>query len=190
MNAGPLRIGVVGPGSVVDSYMAAVGTYPDVDVRAVADRHPERTRSRAAKYGPTPLTVEELLGSRDIEAVLNLTPPASHSNVSMAAVTEGKHLYSEKPLATTVEQGSAILAAADQRSLVVGSAPDITLGRSFRASLRQLSGGLIGEVVFARCDAVLSGPERWHPRPQFLYARGAAPSSTSARTTSPRWWPQ
>ena len=175
MSGGPVRVGMIGAGSVVDLYMRTVADYPDVDVRAIADRHLDRAEARGAEFGIPALSVEDLLSSSEIEAVVNLTPPASHFDVSMAVLAAGKHLYNEKPLGLTREQGTGIVAEAEARGLVVGAAPDITMGRSFRNSLRLLADGLIGETVFARCEAVLSGPERWHPRPQFLYARGGGP---------------
>jgi predicted dehydrogenase len=175
MRSGPLKVGIVGAGSVNDLYMSTIGSYPDITVQAIADRHPERAQSRSDEFGILPMTIDELLTSDDVEAVLNLTPPASHYDVSMDVLAAGKHLYNEKPLAMTRDEGAAILAAAARHELVVGAAPDITLGRSFRNALRQLAGGLIGDAVFARCEAVLAGPERWHPRPQFLYAHGGGP---------------
>lgn len=175
MSAGPLRLGIIGAGSVVDHYMKSMSAYPDVEVIAIADRHPERAESRARALGIRSASVEELLGSTEIEAIVNLTPPGSHFDVSMSVLSAGKHLYNEKPLAMTTFHGDAILSDAAARSLIVGAAPDITVGRSFRNALRLLSEGLIGTAVFARCEAVLAGPESWHPRPQFLYARGGGP---------------
>lgn len=175
MSAGPLRLGIIGAGSVVDLYMSTVSAYPDVELLAIADRHPDRARSRATELGIRAASVDELLSSSDVEAVVNLTPPGSHFDVSMQVLTAGKHLYNEKPLAMTRSQGEVILAEAASKALVVGAAPDITMGRSFRNALRLLADGLIGTAVFARCEAVLAGPESWHPRPQFLYARGGGP---------------
>lgn len=175
MSAGPLRLGIIGAGSVVDLYMSTISTYPDVEVLAIADRHPDRAAARANKLGIRAASVDELLSSADIEAVVNLTPPGSHFEVSTSVLSAGKHLYNEKPLTMTKAQGEMILAEATSRSLIVAAAPDITMGRSFRNALRLLSGGLIGTAVFARCEAVLAGPESWHPRPQFLYARGGGP---------------
>jgi predicted dehydrogenase len=175
VSAGPLRLGIIGAGSVVDLYMSSVRAYPDVEVRAIADRHLDRAQARASELGIRAASVDELLMASDVEAVVNLTPPGSHFMVSKSVLAAGKHLYNEKPLAMTKAQGEAILAEAAARFLVVGAAPDITLGRSFRNALRLLSDGLIGTAVFARCEAVLAGPEAWHPRPQFLYARGGGP---------------
>jgi predicted dehydrogenase len=175
VSAGPLRLGIIGAGSVVDLYMSTVGSYPDVDVVGIADRHPERADARAAQWGIRATTVDELLASGEVEAIVNLTPPGSHFDVSRRVLAAGKHLYNEKPLAMTTEQGEVILAEAAAASLIVGAAPDITMGRSFRNALRVLADGLIGAAVFARCEAVLAGPESWHPRPQFLYARGGGP---------------
>ena len=136
-------------------------------------RPPSRPRSRRGRQSSGSARHPSTSFSRpaDVEAIVNLTPPGSHFEVSTAVLAAGKHLYNEKPLAMTKAQGEAILAEAAAKSLVVGAAPDITMGRSFRNALRLLADGLIGPAVFARCEAVLAGPESWHPRPQFLYAQ-------------------
>ncbi|GAA0993913.1 Gfo/Idh/MocA family protein [Subtercola frigoramans] len=175
-SSGPVRIGVIGAGSVSDMYLSSLSAYPDVDVQIVTDRHPDRAAAQAGKYGIARHGVpEEALDDPDIEVILNLTPPAAHTAVSLAAISRSKHVYSEKPLSADVDGGRAILAAAAANSVVIGSAPDITLGSEFQSALRLVADGGIGDIVFARCEAVLAGPEIWHPRPQFLYAPGGGP---------------
>jgi len=174
--SGPVRIAVVGAGSVSDMYLRALAGYPDAEVLLVTDRHPERAESRAREYGvPRHGLPADALTDPDVEIILNLTPPAAHVEVSLSALAAGKHVYTEKPLAADIGGGRAVIDAANRAGLVVGSAPDITLGTEFQHSLRLLASGGIGTPVFARCEAVLSGPEVWHPRPQFLYARGGGP---------------
>ena len=173
---GPVRIAVVGAGSVSDMYLRTLSTFPDADVVLVTDRHPERAEAQAKKYGILRHgTQSEALGDPDIEVILNLTPPSAHVDVSLAALAAGKHVYTEKPLAADLGGGRSIIEMATRVGLIVGSAPDITLGAEFQHALRLLGDGQIGDPVFARCEAVLAGPESWHPRPQFLYAKGGGP---------------
>jgi predicted dehydrogenase len=84
-------------------------------------------------------------------------------------------VWGEKPLTTHRESARAVLKAAATAGVAVGNAPDTILGAGIQTSQRLLTGGAIGAP-----DTVLTlmqgpGPESWHPRPQFLFARGAGP---------------
>ncbi|MET7905053.1 Gfo/Idh/MocA family oxidoreductase [Streptomyces sp. NPDC005355] len=72
----------------------------------IADLDPTRARSQAERYNtscvPSP---DELLARRDFELVVNLTIPAAHARVAMAAVSRGKHVWGGKPL--TLDRESA-----------------------------------------------------------------------------------
>ncbi|MFV0426714.1 MAG: extracellular solute-binding protein [Beutenbergiaceae bacterium] len=174
--SGPVRIAVLGAGSVCDHYLPALAHFPDLDVRVIADRHQDRAQARASQFGiGRSTTIGEAIAADDIEAILNLTPPGAHMEHSLAALAAGKHVYSEKPLTTSPAQANDLVHAAAERELVLGCAPDVFLGPGFQAALRVLNDGEIGEPCFARCEAVLDGPESWHPRPEFLYAKGAGP---------------
>jgi predicted dehydrogenase len=97
----------------------------------------------------TVVSPEELLADPSIEIVLNLTPIAVHVGVTQAALQAGKHVYSEKSLATTVEDAQGILDAARSRGLVVACAPDTLLGSGFQTAWQALAGGRIGRALSA-----------------------------------------
>ncbi|HSN44232.1 MAG TPA: Gfo/Idh/MocA family oxidoreductase [Propionibacteriaceae bacterium] len=173
---GPVQIGLIGAGSVTDLYLPALSEFPDVSVRIIGDMNRELAAERAATYGiPESGGPEDVLACADVEIVINVTPPQFHAQVSRSILDAGKNVYSEKPLAVDPDDGRALLDHAAALGLVVASAPDITLNSAFQHSLRLLANGAIGTPVFARVEAVLAGPESWHPRPQFLYAKGAGP---------------
>ena len=65
--------------------------------------------------------MKALLNSDDVDIVLNLTIPEAHAEVSLAAIEAGKHVYTEKPLATTFPDGLAVVAAASAKGLRVGA---------------------------------------------------------------------
>jgi predicted dehydrogenase len=110
-----------------------------------------------------------------VEIVVNLTIPAAHSEVALAALRAGKHVYGEKPLALDAPSGRAVLAEAAQRGLRVGNAPDTFLGAGLQSARRAVEAGLIGEPVAATVALESMGPEGWHPNPEFFYADGAGP---------------
>lgn len=107
-------IGIIGCGSISGIYLTNLTKqFVHIRVVACADLIRERSQSATAKYGvPRASTVEELLGDPEVEIVVNLTPPRAHVEVSRAALEAGKHVYSEKPLATRRADGAAVLRAA------------------------------------------------------------------------------
>ncbi|RXZ71821.1 Gfo/Idh/MocA family protein [Agromyces albus] len=171
-----IRIGVIGAGDVTRLYLPDLGGHEDLEVVAVGDRNPDRAEECADRYGILRHgDVASVLEARDVDLVLNLTSPASHLAITRAALEHGKHVFSEKPLGTDLDEARAVLAVAERAGLVIGCAPDAHLWNGFQDALRLLRDGAVGEAVFARCQAVLAGPESWHPRPQFLYAHGGGP---------------
>jgi predicted dehydrogenase len=110
-----------------------------------------------------------------VEVVLNLTVPSAHAPVALAALEAGKHVYNEKPLAITREEGRAILEAAAARGLLVGCAPDTFLGAGLQTARKVLDDGLIGRPVAFTAFMLGRGPERFHPNPEFFYQPGGGP---------------
>ena len=122
------------------------------------------------------MAVDALIADPSIEIVLVLTPPAAHAAVSRAAIAAGKHVYSEKPLATTRADAAAILADARPRPGVrVGAAPDTFLGGGLQTARALIDEGAIGTPLTASAAVAHLGPERWHPNPAIFYAPGGGP---------------
>ncbi|MFC7549596.1 Gfo/Idh/MocA family protein [Plantactinospora sp. GCM10030261] len=171
-----MRVGIIGCGYISDIYLTNLTRLPPVEVVACADLAPERARASAERYGvPYGDTVATLLADPAVELVVNLTIPAAHAQVSRAAVAAGKHVYAEKPLATTGADGRALLAAARARGVRVGGAPDTFLGAGGQTCRALVDEGTIGTPVAAAATMVCAGHERWHPAPDFYYRAGGGP---------------
>jgi predicted dehydrogenase len=120
-------------------------------------------------------SVEDLLKSDDVDIVLNLTIPEAHVGVSLQAIEAGKHVYSEKPLATRVTDGEAIVAAAKAKGLRVGAAPDTVLGAGIQEARALIDAGAIGKPLTGLAAVMAHGMEHWHPNPSFFFRLGAGP---------------
>ncbi len=174
--SGPMGVGVIGAGVISTQYLDNLSRASDVTVRMIADLDLDRARARADEYDVAGAgSVDELLARDDIDIVLNLTIPAVHASVATACVEAGKHVWTEKPFALDRVEGQRLLDLATQRGLRVACAPDTVLGPGVQTARRLLEQGAIGEPVSALTMFQVSGPEAWHPSPEFLYARGGGP---------------
>ncbi|HLS74917.1 MAG TPA: Gfo/Idh/MocA family oxidoreductase [Actinomycetaceae bacterium] len=171
-----MRVGIVGCGVIVAQYLATFDALPDVELVAVADLDPSRAQAIADdRDGVRALTVDELLADPEVDTVLNLTIPAAHADIDLQAIAAGKHVYSEKPFAVTSEEGQAVLSAAREAGVLVGSAPDTVLGTGTQTARAAIDEGLIGSPIAATATMVTAGHERWHPQPDFYYLPGGGP---------------
>ncbi len=111
-----VRFGVIGLGNWGTMHLAALKGHPQAEVVAVCDADAERARAMAQAHGVARsyATVEDLLSDADVEAVSIATPDFAHTQPAVAAIEAGKHVLIEKPLATTVADCEAIIAAAER----------------------------------------------------------------------------
>jgi predicted dehydrogenase len=116
----------------------------------------ETAKAKAEENGCQAQTVDELLANPEVDLVINLTVPAVHAEVSMAALNAGKHVHCEKPLAVNLADGKAVLDLAKEKGLLVGCAPDTFMGAGLQTSRKIVDDGWIGKVVAEIED---DGPE-------------------------------
>ena len=174
--SGAVGVGVIGAGVISNQYLENLTSFPDLDVRFVADLDTERAKAQAEKFGvPGHGSVEQLLADEAVEIVVNLTIPKVHVEVALQAIAAGKHVWSEKPIALERESGRELLAAAQAAGLRAAAAPDTFLGAGIQTARRLLESGEIGTPMTALTLLQSPGPESWHPNPAFLFQEGAGP---------------
>lgn len=170
-----LRIGIVGCGSISEAYLRNAPLFQGVEINACADINPDASARRAAEFGIRAMEVGALVVDPAVDLVLNLTIPAAHFDISKTALSAGKHVFTEKPLAVRAEDGRSLVAAAAARGLALGSAPDTFLGAAGRLARRMMEEGRIGTPVIGTAFMLGRGMEHWHPDPSFYYQPGAGP---------------
>jgi len=160
------KIGVVGCGRISPQYLDnLVRRFPFcMEVVACADLIREAAEQRAQEYGiPRVCTVDEMLADPEIEIVVNLTVPAAHYEVSMAALQAGKHVYTEKPLAVTRAEGKELIDTARSKGLLIGGAPDTFLGAGLQTCRKLLDDGWVGQPITATAFIAMGVPvARYH----------------------------
>jgi predicted dehydrogenase len=157
-----VNIALVGCGYVADLYAKTLCGHADLKLIGVYDSDRQRVerfaaRWKTSKYG----TLDEAIGDPRLEAVLNLTNPRSHFDVTRACLEGGKHVYSEKPLAMTTPQAEQLVTLADHRQLHLASAPCSVLSETAQTLWKAIREGAVGKVrlVYANFDEGMIAPQ-------------------------------
>ena len=141
-------------------------------VRRRVPRAGRGARGRAIGI-PRSLTFDEVLDRSRRSTRSSTSRRRNARDVTSAALDAGKSVFSEKPLASTFEEGAG-WSTAGARGLRLGCAPDTFLGAGFQ-TCRVIDPGAIGEPLGANAFMLSPGPEAWHPRPEIFYEYGAGP---------------
>ncbi len=170
-----LGVGIIGCGNISTTYFSLAPLFKGLKIVACADLNMAAAEGRAAEYGVKAQTIEDLLANDEVDVVVNLTIPDAHFPVSKAILLSGKHVYSEKPLVLTLEQGEELRRIAKEKNLSVGCAPDTFLGGAHQLARKYIDEGGIGRVTSGACYVMSPGMEMWHPNPDFFFLPGGGP---------------
>lgn len=156
-----LKVAVIGVGFWGKNHVRVFRELPETDLVAVCDRDIERAEEVAKKYEVEAYRdSQDVLKREDIEAASICTWTTTHAMEAMKALTAGKHILVEKPLANTVENAKRIVESAinENLHLMVGFIERFNPG--VQKAKEILETGKIGELVSASGKRVSQWPER------------------------------
>ncbi|MFN8357004.1 MAG: Gfo/Idh/MocA family oxidoreductase [Spirosomataceae bacterium] len=165
-----IRIGVIGCGSVSNMYLPHLSKSPYVELVSTCDIIPERAQKAAEKYHiPHHYPhIDELLKGAAFDLMVNLTNMQEHGRLNKQALLAGKHVWSEKPMANTYQEGRALLDLAIQKGLRLWGAPAVVNSPQFAFMSRSIQAGKLGNVSAAHAHYGHLGPT-WSA---FFYENG------------------
>lgn len=147
-----MNVGILGCGHVSDQYFEGIARSELLEIVACADLDRARAEEKAAQHRvPRACAPEQLIVDPEVELVVNLTPPRAHADASLASIAAGKHVWSEKPLASSLDAARHLLEAADEAGVRIGCAPDTFLGGSIQTAIKLIDDGWIGQPVSRPC---------------------------------------
>ena len=124
-----LKVGLIGCGKISNIYLSNLKKYDLIEVLCCSGLDLDESESKAKEFNiPIACSPEEVLKNKNVDAILNLTVPKSHAEVSLKALNANKHVYSEKPLASQLLDARKLLKLAKQKNLILGCAPDTFFG--------------------------------------------------------------
>lgn len=146
---GSLRVGMIGLGKTGKVHLDNLLQIPGVSITAIAETNPSVVlgQDKGVRYGSD---YEEIVKADDIDAVVISLPHFLHADAARAALRNGKHVFLEKPIATSFDEAEELVECAEEtgRTLMINMThrfyPPMWKGREL------LQAGVIGEVVAVR----------------------------------------
>jgi UDP-N-acetylglucosamine 3-dehydrogenase len=144
-----LRIGVIGLGWFGEIHCDAIIGIPNLELAALCTRTEGRLGEMAAKFGvkKTYTDYRAMLADPDIDAVSIVTMWDQHTAPAVAALEAGKHVFLEKPMASTVADCRTIMAAASSSKGILQIGHICRFNPRYRAAREAIAAGRIGRIV-------------------------------------------
>jgi predicted dehydrogenase len=165
-----VRTAVIGCGSVSNAYLPELRSSPWVELVGTCDIVPERAERQARSFGvPNHYPhIDQLLAGAPFDLLVNLTDMQAHERLNRQALAAGKHVWSEKPLASSLAGGRALLELARERGVRIWGAPIVVASPQFAFMAKALAARRLGRVAAAHAAYGHTGPD-WSA---FFYEEG------------------
>jgi predicted dehydrogenase len=152
MSSQDLRIGVVGLGYAGSAAMEGFSALPGVSLHAIAGLETPRLELLGDKYGVPRRYArwEDMLAAGGLDAISVATPTHLHAPIAIAALEAGLHVLCEKPLARSVEEGRAMVAAAEKAGRVLQVVFNHRERGDVAALKQQVDAGQLGRIYYAK----------------------------------------
>lgn len=155
-----IRTGVIGCGSVSNSYLPLLKESPFVELVSVCDRRFERAEIQSRRFAVTNAypSLEAMLKGPSFDFLINLTDMQEHEAINRHALSSGLHVWSEKPIANSLAAGQDLLRLAQEKSLKLWGAPITVQSPQFSFMAQQIQKGKLGRIAAAHADYGHEGP--------------------------------
>jgi len=165
-----IRTGVIGCGSVSNSYLPAFTKSPYVEVVSLCDIRYERAQKQGTKFNvaKTYPHIDAMLAGEPFDFLIDLTDMQVHEGINRKGLEAGKHVWSEKPIANSLAAGQKLLELARKKNLRLWGAPITVQSPQFAFMAQTLAKGTLGRVAAAHAFYGHEGPT-WSA---FFYEKG------------------
>ena len=161
-----IKVGLIGCGKIGQvRHLPEYAANPNCKITALYDINLERAKALAEQYGAAAYPSVEALLASDVDAVSVCSSNTSHAEIAIAALKAGKHVLCEKPMATTLEDCEAMVAAARAagKHLMIGQ--NQRLAGAHKKAKELIEAGAIGKVLTFKTAFCHAGPETWSVDP-------------------------
>ena len=158
-----IKVGIIGCGKIAQvRHIPEYAANPHAEVYGFYDINLARAEELAKKFGGKAFaTYEELLADPEIQAVSVCAANHAHAEISIAALKAGKHVLCEKPMAVTLAECEAMVAAAKESGKYLMIGQNQRLAKAHSKAKELIEQGAIGKVLTFRTIFGHGGPETW-----------------------------
>ena len=165
------KVGLIGCGHISETYFRAEKYFNNIKIVKCADINHANALKCAKTYKIKALSVKDLLKDQEVEIILNLTIPKAHYQVAKQSLLNGKHVYSEKPMAINFKDGLDLVKIAKRKKLYIGNAPDTFLGGGIQKSKELVEKNILGKISLGNAIFAFPGVQSYHPNPEPWFAK-------------------
>lgn len=141
-------VGIIGLGNMGRRHAEIVAAYPTARVEAVVDTAEDRLQDAAERYGARAFrSVDDMLSATDLDVVMVCTPDSLHLHPTIKCLEAGKHVFLEKPIATSLEEADEIVRAADRAEGKFAVGHCLRFDPRYVAVKRRIDAGSLGKLV-------------------------------------------
>lgn len=153
-----IGIAIIGCGNIAPFYLNTIHLHSELQLLGVFDQNEERSKKVSEYYSVSLYrSLEEVLNDNRVELIVNLTNPTSHFTISKFCLEAGKHVYTEKPLATSFEEAEQLVSLANRKGMCISSAPSRILAETAQTMWKAIRNNVIGKIhlIYAEMDGGL-----------------------------------
>lgn len=153
-----IRVAIIGTGNISPAHIRGYQTFPDkCEIVALCDIYPEKAKKKKADFGLESATVyddhKKVLERDDIDLVDVCTPPYVHAEIAINSLLAGKNVLVEKPMAASLEECDAMIAARDKSGKLLTVVAQNRFQQDNMKLKKTLDSGLAGKIVHAQADS-------------------------------------
>jgi len=165
-----IKVAIIGCGSVSNKYLPHLSKSPYVELVAACDIKPDRAIKQAQAYHiPNHYPhIDQLLKGASFDLLVNTTDMQQHGLLNRQALMQGKHIWSEKPMANTYAEGLTLYQLAKSKGLRIWGAPTVAESPQFEFMSKSIQEGRLGKISAAHAHYGHLGPT-WSA---FFYEKG------------------
>ena len=162
-----IGIGIIGSGAIAQVHADAFLEFKNIcEVRAVCDIYVDKAQAlidkKELKNAKTYKEIDDVLSLKEIDAISICLPPLPHAEISIKALNAGKHVLVEKPMATSLAECDAMIAAAEKNGKILSPVAQNRFKTPNSRVRTMIHEGIAGKVLFSTVNSLWWRGSNYH----------------------------